>query len=374
MPDSRLVWIADVIDSTKKTTMLWTNADGDSLKALIYEGFRPWFIELSADSLNLILIGFQESLDSSSTVLLKTDHEGMVIDTKHYRILEDTYPNTFTVCPDSGFFLSGCDFPDTRIWFLKIDKDGETQWTQIYDWGVPYSPYEAIVASDGSYYIFSSWWDTMYVFQPFYLHLNKVGEIIKEEWPPLEDRDVYSAVLSGDTAVCLFGTAISDMGFYYNPWVCLVDTMLNVIWERSYDYGIDAYFHSAERKENGDYVTEIVLGYDIGLAWFDSHDIDTLMTMRYFTPGSLEIYGKLRLLSNGDIGLASNFRVPPSFNYNPLAFRVDSLGNHVISNISENVNRPKKLSLSAYPNPFNSAVTISFDFGSESAKPLSTIE
>ncbi len=36
--------------------------------------------------------------------------------------------------------------------------------------------------------------------------------------------------------------------------------------------------------------------------------------------------------------------------------------------------KPAQFAISAYPNPFNSAVTISLDFGSESPKPLSTIE
>ncbi len=35
---------------------------------------------------------------------------------------------------------------------------------------------------------------------------------------------------------------------------------------------------------------------------------------------------------------------------------------------------PQSFAISAYPNPFNSSVTISLDFGSESPKPLSTIE
>jgi hypothetical protein len=42
--------------------------------------------------------------------------------------------------------------------------------------------------------------------------------------------------------------------------------------------------------------------------------------------------------------------------------------------IAESRNIPNSISIETYPNPFNSAVTISFDYGSESAKPLSTIE
>lgn len=37
-------------------------------------------------------------------------------------------------------------------------------------------------------------------------------------------------------------------------------------------------------------------------------------------------------------------------------------------------NKTTSFSLSAHPNPFNSAVTISLDYGSESAEPLSTLE
>ena len=36
--------------------------------------------------------------------------------------------------------------------------------------------------------------------------------------------------------------------------------------------------------------------------------------------------------------------------------------------------KPSQFNISAYPNPFNSSVTISLDFGSESAERLSTIE
>ncbi len=43
------------------------------------------------------------------------------------------------------------------------------------------------------------------------------------------------------------------------------------------------------------------------------------------------------------------------------------------SNIAETPT-PQSFAISAYPNPFNSSVTISLDFGSESPKPLSTIE
>jgi predicted acyl esterase len=42
--------------------------------------------------------------------------------------------------------------------------------------------------------------------------------------------------------------------------------------------------------------------------------------------------------------------------------------------IAESRNIPNSISIETYPNPFNSAVTISFDYGSESVKPLSTIE
>ncbi len=54
--------------------------------------------------------------------------------------------------------------------------------------------------------------------------------------------------------------------------------------------------------------------------------------------------------------------------------RVDSLGNDLPSAISEIADKPDVISLTSYPNPFNSAVTISFDCGSESSKRLSTIE
>jgi len=48
--------------------------------------------------------------------------------------------------------------------------------------------------------------------------------------------------------------------------------------------------------------------------------------------------------------------------------------NEAIPVVEENSVRPRNIALSTYPNPFNSAITISLDFGSESAKPLSTIE
>jgi len=311
---------------------------------------------------------------SRDIFILRLNTDGDTIWTKTYggSGTEDAF--SITSLSDCTYGITGATSSygsgSFDMYILKLMGNGDTVWTKTY--GGEYLDFasDLIETSDhnllivGVYSSYGLYGDQMYI-----MKLNPFGDTLwTKKYSDCTGRSIIETPDSG-----FYITGELFIGLDRDAYIYKVDSYGDTIWTKKYggtdwDLGFDIF-----KLSDGNYgLCGYTYSYGEGLfdGWLLKIDLtgDTIWTRTYGESTSEYLYSGIPLEEGGCV-LAGVFDYeswlgPDStrmYEGNLYLVKTDSMGYSVLSIKESSIFHPDKLSLSAHPNPFNSAVTITID-------------
>ena len=299
--------------------LIKTDSSGDSLWAYTYtRGIYDVFssVEQTTDG-GYIMAGFTSLTGGgyNYAYLVRTDTLGDTLWTRAYRGIYGAYASSVKQTSDGGFIIAGATLESGDhfdVYLVKTDDDGDTIWTRTYDKSEDDEGYCVQQTSDEGYIIVGT--GGAYGANDVYLiKTDSSGDTLWTQTYDANDYDVgHSVEQTTDGGYIIAGyTNTYGVGSHSDDvYIIKTDSTGDTLWTRTYGGSEDDWGHSVAQTTDGGY---IVAG------WTES-----------FGAGGNDVY----------------------------LIKTDSLG---YTGIEENNNatRPEEIAITAYPNPFNSAVKIS---------------
>jgi hypothetical protein len=302
--------------------------------------------------------------------LLKIDSGGDTLWTKTYGSTNYDMFTDADVCQDGIVLVgwTGYGTFDAGACILKVDFEGDTIWAKEYGGASADCCYGVKATQDNGSIItgYTSSFGTG-VEDIYNLRVNTYGDTLWTRTFGGFMEDVgYSVVQSPDGGFAITGYTNSFGPTSEDVILLKLDAYGNTLWFRTYGTIETEIGYSVSTTSDRGF---IIVGFrssastddDIWLIKTDEFG-DTLWT-RTFGGAFRERAWCVKQTSDGGfilVGQTYSF----SASRDVYLIKTDSLG---YTQIEETYStRPKELSLEVYPNPFNSSITISLDFGSES--------
>ena len=302
--------------------LMKTNSSGDTLWTRNYGrcsiDFRPSVAQTNDGG--YIIAGHTSSYTTGSFYIVKTDSFGDTLWTRawggHYFASANSVEQTL----DDGFIIVGSITPfgtsHTKVYLVKTDSSGDTLWSRTFGGTESDAGYSLAQTTDGGF------------------------------------------VITGYTES--FGTDSS------NIYIIRTDSLGDTLWTRVYGGSGKEYSFSVAQTADGGFIiggwtSSYGAGYyDIFLVKTDPSG-DTMWTRTY--GGSYDDRGySVRQTSDGGFIIAGRTNSFGAGLYDIYLIKTDSLGYTAIEENPPSA-RPEDIAIYAYPNPFNSAVTISVGAG-----------
>ena len=311
---------------------------------------------------------------------------------------------------DSGFIITGYTSQiseSTNVSVVKLDADGDTMWTHIYDGGVGEGDagYCIQQTSDGEYILVGNTCSFGSGTQVWLLRLNSVGDTIwTHTYGGSATDDGFFVSTTRDGGYIIVGRTNSygdDFDFYliktdeygntmwtktYGIWgseigwcvrqtsdggyiiagdcgkVCLIKTneLGDTMWTRLYGFPVYQTGRAVEQTRDGGYIiigTTEFYGVTNGQIWLIKTNEygDTVWTRMY--GGMWYDYGRdVTQTSDGGYIIAGATQSFGAGDWDVYLIKTDSLGN--VDWVREVPTRPRQIGLSVHPNPFNEACEI----------------
>jgi len=367
-----------------------------------------------------IIAGYTESYDAGGgdVYLLKIDAEGDTIWTRTYGGSQRDYSTSLSQTIDRGFIIAGYTQSfgagESDFYLVKTDPYGDTLWTQTYGGSQTDLGLSIVQTADGGY-IFSGETESFGAggIDVFLVKTDAVGDtiwtrtyggsgddrgysiaqtsdggyIIAGETEPLgaDDSDIYlvktdsagdtlwthtyggsdydrgrSVAQTSDGGYIIVGRTVSFGAGYEDVYLVKTDADGDTLWTRTYGGDLWDCGNTIANTTDGGY---IIAGYtySFGIGEVNiylikiNNDGDTLWTRTYGGDGC-QIARSVSQTTDGGyiiVGYTDSFGAGE---YDIYLIKTDSLG---YTGIEEKPSaKPEAFAISAYPNPFNSAVMI----------------
>ncbi|MGC9315093.1 MAG: hypothetical protein ACP5G4_05605 [bacterium] len=371
---------------------------GSSQNTLSHAGGNIFLIKLHSDSSIDDTTGFMAGF--ARTSIIKKAEDGFVIvgtkyDTDHYlgdciyvlnidrncNFLWDKYIympfNNFGTdivrSPDDCFVVTGeCYYHwideehISRLYLGKLSEDGEIIWEHVYGVGsCRYTIPKLKRDQDRGYITISrktnnapDWNIELYL-----MKTNPLGDSLWSRTYSFDGDGNYG--WSCDVVSSFDGGYVVAGSWDWDFYIMKLNSDGDILWRRTYG--------SPHINEGGSAIIQLpdsgyaIIGHKSENPWllrFDS-DGDTMWTREIGTSNPYNSLMSIEQTSDGGFIMAGYIGRPDPFNpYDIWVVKTDSLGYTSIEE-TPNFSVPQSLSLSAYPNPFNSAVTITAPAGAE---------
>jgi len=357
----------------------WFDPSGDSLNTWILDdnnanlfsindmevdpsGENVYFtmVDRNYDSVDSLYIG-KMSIDGDS-VFIRGNYDFIANPQAPY-IFFDSETTITVVSGERGYI-----YPNDYIVIAKGDTMGNLSERARYE--TPFNlQWPHVFRKDSSSFYCVCYMDSGAVSKNYIMELSNDGDSLRAARLPLDSCVLISCLYSPDNGIFLAGASPLPMR---ELLLCNLDTNFAVNWERIYSLTFgDEVIRDIALLPDGNIAASCLLwdfaGDYLALIIFDGITGDTIRSTRY---DSLDIYIPYDLIRipNGDFvmsGKAEDYDGPA------FVLRVDSLGTDVPTSIEEIRSLPATFDIFAYPNPFNSAVTISLSggVGASDARP-----
>jgi len=316
--------------------------------------------------------------------IFKLDQTGDTLWSKNYVLSGSSSISSINMNSDSGFIFTsyaviaeaGVGANYQKFLFMRIDSDGDTMWVRKYGPDSLSYGHHVKQTVTGDFLACGSTHFNGHL--PHDVCIIKVSQTGDSLWAKTYDffggiDAAYDFVFTTGDSTIMIGSVTLAGEEKTDLLIMHIDEAGSLLWWKSYggpetDYGSDI----LSCADGGFIVlansfSDISLSYYIWLLKFDEHG-DTVWTRKFGEISDHSEYGA-NILATDDGGyiIAGHSVNLDSDIADPLVIRVDSLGNHVPSGISENSPsaKPEAFEISAYPNPFNSAVKFSAPAGAE---------
>jgi len=361
-------------DSTTDVYVLKLDAFGDTVWTRTYGGSYcdcGNSIAQTSDG-GYIIAGLTESFGVEpgwyDVYVLKLNAIGDTIWTRIYNNGDWDFGRSVSPTSDDGYIIAGwtssygSDTSFSNIYVLKLNSYGDTIWTRTYSGNGNSDGYSILCTHGGGYIVAGNTHSIDGDAQVFILKLDVLGDTIWTRTYGGDDDDLgYSIALTsnGDYVIAgmtgIFGTGIWDV------YVLKLDAFGDIIWTRTYGGSFSDVGHSVSSTFNGGC---IVAGNtnsfgagerDVYVLKLDTFG-DTIWTRTYGGENVDRGYSISYTSDSGCIvaGLTESFGAGLSDIY---LIKTDSLGYTDIEEPFEF--KPEDISISIYPNPFNSSCHIS---------------
>ena len=348
-----------------------TDSSGDTIWTRTYGGSyddRGYSVAQTSDG-GYIVTGYTQSFGAGivDVYLVKTDSSGDTIWTRTYGGSGDDGGKSVAQTSDGGYIVAGYTYSFGAgvfdVYLIKTDSSGDTMWTRTYggsegDWS-----YSVAQTADSGYIIAGTT-------EPFGAGLSDVYLIKTDS----SGDTLWTRTYGGSNRDCGWSLAqTSDGGYVVAGWtysfgagnadVYLIRTNSSgdTIWTRTYGRGGADIGCSVTQVTDGGFIITGYTGsypadgFDVYLILTDSSG-DTLWTRTY--GGSDDDYGNsVAQTTDGGFIVVGSTEFFSAGDYDVYLIKTDSLGYTAIGETPSA--RPEDIAISAYPNPFNSAVVIS---------------
>ena len=297
---------------------------GDTIWTRTYGGSgydKGWSVAQTSDG-GYIVAGETHSFGAgySDVYLVKTDAVGDTIWTRTYGGSDDDFGFSVAQTSDGGYIVAGTyaygwEAGTADVYLVKTDAVGDTIWTRTYGGSDDDYGYSVAKTSDGGYIVAGIYdydWETE-TCDVYLVKTDSVGDTIWTRTYGGSDYDEgFSVAQTSDGGYIVAGKTRSFGAGSGDVYLVKTDAVGDTIWTRTYGGSDDEWGKSVAQTSDGGY---IVAGY------------------------------------TGSFGAG---------HYDVYLVKTDSLGYTAIE--EKPSAKPEAFTITAHPNPFNSAVTINVNF------------
>ena len=328
--------------SEDKAFAMKLDESGDSVWAHIYDTEYFSLYNMLPKIVRVTGSGYAILFGTMDKCIIRTDNLGNEL----WRSTLSGYIRNFASTSDGGFVFTGKTSSPSDMLLDKRDSLCNPEWTEEYGGSDDESGYAVAQTSDGGYIIagmtetWGSYWHNTWVVRTDSLGIALWAKVYGE-------NGAWSIIETDDGGFAFIETPhIPSILYRIN---CDGDTL----WTRQL-----VPLYECIESEDGNLVVVGNNGSDLFLSKIND-DGDTLWTRTY--GGSEPDYGySVRQTSDGGYIIAGRTESFGAGERDVYLIKTDSLGYTAIGEAQIGA-RPENISISAYPNPFNSAVRISVD-------------
>ena len=353
--------------------LLKTDDEGDSLWSRTFGGEGDDFCYSIIQTVDggYALVGLTSSFGAGryDMWLVKTDDVGDSLWSQTYGGEEEDYCYSIIQTADSGFALAGFTRSfgagEYDMWLVKTDADGDSLWSQTF--GGRYSDRcnSVIQTTDGGYALAGQTSSFRARTADIWLvRTNEDGDSLWSRSFGGEGEDIcYSIIQTADGGYALAGRTRSIFAERIGMWLVKTNADGDSLWSRTFGGRTGDDCNSIIQTEDGGYALA-GFTYSFGAGRYDmwlvrtDADGDSLWS-RTFGGEEWEYCNSIIQTTDGGYALAG---VTTSFGAGSEDFWLVKTGPDPVSVPSESFIPPPSsfILYPAYPNPFNSTITISY--------------
>lgn len=365
------VYDLDYYFDNGRAYLIKTDSSGDTLWTRTYGG-SYWTcgfdVQQTSDG-GYIIVGTIDLIGSSpygifDIYMVKTDAFGDTLWTRTYGGSSSDTPKSVLQTPDDGYIITGSTHSygegGADVYIIRTDAFGDTLWTRTYGGSFNDNGLSIIHTIDGGYMVAG-------IIQTLggsnrEVYLIKTDADGDSLWTrtyggDFEDR-AYSVrqLTDGGYVVCGWTQLFDSTAF--DIWLIKTDSLGDTIWTRTYGGDEEDLGYSVLQTPDDGF---IIAGSSE--SFYTSSDVYLIKTNAYGDTLWTRTYGggytahSIAPTSDGGFIVCGYSNPYDYHNHEVYLIKTDSLGYTAIEE-NDDATRPEVFEISAYPNPFNSAVRI----------------